>query len=134
MRKFTYNGKQHFGLYRGEDWMELRSLTKDDEGFKLDNGWLYTKMIKESECKDIRKVWLLVEHNGERRIVLGMDYRMQDLHTDTVDRAWDFYAWNNIEEFTKYYFIFDTYFEPKEENKVYLTKEQCYIYGSMYSC
>ena len=31
--------------------------------------------------------------------------------------------WNNIEDFTKYYLVFDNYFELREENKVYLTKE-----------
>lgn len=98
MRKLIYNGKYHYGLYRGGEWMELRSLTKEDEGFKPDEAWRYTKLVKPSECTDIRKVWLLVERNDERRVVLGMDYGMQDFFTDTVDGPWDDCAWNNIEE------------------------------------
>ena len=133
MRKLIYNGKYHYGLYRGGEWMELRSLTKEDEGFKPDEAWRYTKLVKPSECTDIRKVWLLVERNDERRVVLGMDYGMQDFFTDTVDGPWDDCAWNNIEEFKKYYLIFDNYFEPKEENKVYLTKEELVEYAKLFA-
>ena len=133
MRKLIYNGKYHYGLYRGGEWMELRSLTKEDEGFKPDEAWRYTKLVKPSECTDIRKVWLLVERNDERRVVLGMDYGMQDFFTDTVDGPWDGCAWNNIEEFKKYYLVFDNYFEPKEENKVYLTKEELVEYAKLFA-
>ena len=133
MRKLIYNGKYHYGLYRGGEWMELRSLTKEDEGFKPDEAWRYTKLVKPSECTDIRKVWLLVERNDERRVVLGMDYGMQDFFTDTVDGPWDDCAWNNIEEFKKYYLVFDNYFEPKEENKVYLTKEELVEYAKLFA-
>lgn len=133
MRKLIYNGKYHYGLYRGGEWMELRSLTKEDEGFKPDEAWRYTKLVKPSECTDIRKVWLLVERNDERRVVLGMDYGMQDFFTDTVDGTWDDCAWNNIEEFKKYYLVFDNYFEPKEENKVYLTKEELVEYAKLFA-
>ena len=133
MTKLIYNGKYHYGLYRGGEWMELRSLTKEDEGFKPDEAWRYTKLVKPSECTDIRKVWLLVERNDERRDVLGMDYGMQDFFTDTVDGPWDDCAWNNIEEFKKYYLVFDNYFEPKEENKVYLTKEELVEYAKLFA-
>ena len=133
MRKLIYNGKYHYGLYRGGEWMELRSLTKEDEGFKPDEAWRYTKLVKPSECTDIRKVWLLVERNDERRVVLGMNYGMQDFFTDTVDGPWDDCAWNNIEEFKKYYLVFDNYFEPKEENKVYLTKEELVEYAKLFA-
>ena len=133
MRKLIYNGKYHYGLYRGGEWMELRSLTKEDEGFKPDEAWRYTKLVKPNECTDIRKVWLLVERNDERRVVLGMDYGMQDFFTDTVDGPWDDCAWNNIEEFKKYYLVFDNYFEPKEENKVYLTKEELVEYAKLFA-
>ena len=133
MRKLIYNGKYHYGLYRGGEWMELRSLTKEDEGFKPDEAWRYTKLVKPSECTDIRKVWLLVERNDERRVVLGMDYGMQDFFTDTVDGPWDDCAWNNIEELKKYYLVFDNYFEPKEENKVYLTKEELVEYAKLFA-
>lgn len=133
MRKLIYNGKYHYGLYRGGEWMELRSLTKEDEGFKPDEAWRYTKLVKPSECTDIRKVWLLVERNDERRVVLGMDYGMKDFFTDTVDGPWDDCAWNNIEEFKKYYLVFDNYFEPKEENKVYLTKEELVEYAKLFA-
>ena len=133
MRKLIYNGKYHYGLYRGGEWMELRSLTKEDEGLKPDEAWRYTKLVKPSECTDIRKVWLLVERNDERRVVLGMDYGMQDFFTDTVDGPWDDCAWNNIEEFKKYYLVFDNYFEPKEENKVYLTKEELVEYAKLFA-
>ena len=133
MRKLIYNGKYHYGLYRGGEWMELRSLTKEDEGFKPDEAWRYTKLVKPSECTDIRKVWLLVERNDERRVVLGMDYGMQDFFTDTVDGPWDDCAWNNIDEFKKYYLVFDNYFEPKEENKVYLTKEELVEYAKLFA-
>lgn len=133
MRKLIYNGKYHYGLYRGGEWMELRSLTKEDEGFKPDEAWRYTKLVKPSECTDIRKVWLLVERNDERRVVLGMDYGMQYFFTDTVDGPWDDCAWNNIEEFKKYYLVFDNYFEPKEENKVYLTKEELVEYAKLFA-
>lgn len=133
MRKLIYNGKYHYGLYRGGEWMELRSLTKEDEGFKPDEAWRYTKLVKPSECTDIRKVWLLVERNDERRVVLGMDYGIQDFFTDTVDGPWDDCAWNNIEEFKKYYLVFDNYFEPKEENKVYLTKEELVEYAKLFA-
>ena len=133
MRKLIYNGKYHYGLYRGGEWMELRSLTKEDEGFKPDEAWRYTNLVKPSECTDIRKVWLLVERNDERRVVLGMDYGMQDFFTDTVDGPWDDCAWNNIEEFKKYYLVFDNYFEPKEENKVYLTKEELVEYAKLFA-
>jgi hypothetical protein len=78
-------------------------------------------------------VWLLVERNDERRVVLGMDYGMQDFFTDTVDGPWDDCAWNNIEEFKKYYLVFDNYFEPKEENKVYLTKEESVEYAKLFA-
>ena len=133
MRKLIYNGKYHYGLYRGGEWMELRSLTKEDEGFKPDEAWRYTKLVKPSECTDIRKVWLLVERNDERRVVLGMDYGMRDFFTDTVGGPWDDCAWNNIEEFKKYYLVFDNYFEPKEENKVYLTKEELVEYAKLFA-
>ena len=33
----------------------------------------------------------------------------------------------------KYYLIFDTYFEPKEENKVYLTKEELVDYAKLFA-
>lgn len=132
MKKLIYNGKLYYGLSTG-DLVELRSLTKDDNGFKLEDGWRYTKWVKKSECTDIRKVWLLVERNGERRVVLEMDYRMKDFLTNTVDSPWDDYVWNNIEEFKKYYLIFDTYFEPKEENKVYLTKEELVYYAKLFA-
>ena len=133
MRKLIYNGKYHYGLYRGGEWMERRSLTKEEERFKPDEAWRYTKLVKPSECTDIRKVWLLVERNDERRVVLGMDYGMQDFFTDTVDGPWDDCAWNNIEEFKKYYLVFDNYFEPKEENKVYLTKEELVEYAKLFA-
>ena len=132
MKKLIYNGKLYYGLSTG-DLVELRSLTKEDEGFKPDEAWRYTKLVKPSECTDIRKVWLLVERNDERRVVLGMDYGMQDFFTDTVDGPWDDCVWNNIEEFKKYYLVFDNYFEPKEENKVYLTKEELVEYAKLFA-
>ena len=133
MRKLIYNGKSHYGLYRGGDWMELRSLTKEDEGFRPDDGWRYIKMVKPSECTDLRKVWLMVERKGERLEVLGMDYKMQDLHTVSVDKQWDEYAWNSIEDYEKYYLVFDNYFEPQEENKIYLTKEELVKYAKIFA-
>ena len=132
MKQLIYNGKLYYGLSTGA-WVELRSLVKNDNGFELKNGWRYTKWVKKCECTDIRKVWILVERNGERRVVLEMDYRMKDFLTNTVDSPWDDYMWNNIEEFKKYYLIFNTYFEPKEENKVYLTKEELVDYAKLFA-
>ena len=42
MYSLIYNGKLYYGLLRG-DMVELRSFTKDDDGFKLDNDFRYIK-------------------------------------------------------------------------------------------
>lgn len=34
------------------------------------------------------------------------------------------YSWCGIDVFTKYYLVVDNYFERKEENRIYLTREQ----------
>lgn len=133
MEKLTYNGKQYYGLYRGGDLMELRSLTKDDVGFKLDKtGWRYIKMVSKEDCKDIHQVWLCVEIYGERRDAEVMDYEMNHILTVGSCGWIDNYKWFSIDELEKYYLVLDEYFVPKEENKIYLSKDNVKEYAKIF--
>ena len=131
MYSLIYNGKLYYGLLRG-DIVELRSLTKDDDGFKLDNDFRYIKCINKNECLYMRKVWLFTECSGEHLMVEGIDYRMNDLFTVSIGGWTDNYKWYNIEALPKYYLVFEEYFNPKEENKMYLTKDNVIDYARLF--
>lgn len=45
----------------------------------------------------------------------------------------DVYSWCGIDVFTKYYLVVYNYFERKEENRIYLTREQA-IDGAKLIC
>lgn len=85
-------------------------------------------------------VWLFAEYKGENIDVVGMDYQLNNWLVCAESHSLyspefievvlkgrggrDVYSWCSIDVFTKYYLVVEDYFETKEENRIYLTREQ----------
>ena len=52
----NYKGKDFFSMSMGNDLIELRSNSSEDNTFVYNDG-IYTKSVKKAECSNIRKCW-----------------------------------------------------------------------------
>lgn len=135
MQIINYNGKKYYGN-KLCDIYEIRSLTKDDDGFRQNGKWEYIKYLRESDgCEVEGKVWLFVECCGEIYEVTGYDEGFENFETCISSGTQiDIYTWFNIDELSKCFLVINDYFNKVEENRVYLSKDEFIDAAKIFAC
>ena len=142
----NYNGKEFFGISRGNDLIELRSNCSEDNTFVFNDG-IYTKSVKKIECSNIRKCWLfatyedeyfdVIQINGDfDRIMVVMDIssryisKLMDMKT-SYDMGREIYGWCDINKFSSFYILFDDYWNHIDDNKKVIDRDEIIEYAKV---
>ena len=125
MNIFNYKGKMYYG-YAHRDFYEILSLTKDDEGFRKDDSWRYIKSVKINEgCENLGPVWLKGECYRKIYDIIGFDKGFKHIWTSISSGTQsDIYTWFDFEEFSKFFIVYNDYFDKIEETRKYLSKDE----------
>ena len=142
----NYNGKDFFGISMGEDLIELRSTSPEDNTFVFNDG-IYTKSVKKIECSNIRKCWLFATYEDEyfdvirlnsdfEQIMVVMDISSKNISKLTdVKSAYDMgrelYGWCDINKFSGFYILFDDYWGHTDNNKKVIDRDEIIEYAKV---
>ena len=139
----NYKGKDFFGISMGNDLIELRSNSSEDNTFVYNDG-IYTKCVKKAECSNIRKCWLFATYEDGyfevcgincdfERIMVVMDIsnthmsKLMDVNS-TYDMGREIYGWCDINKFSSFYILFDDYFNHIDNNKMVIDRTEIIEY------
>lgn len=120
----NYKGKDFFGISMGNDLIELRSNSSEDNTFVYSDG-IYTKNVKKAECSNIRKCWIFATYENEHFEVLRINCNLEQIMimvdisnryiselmdvNSTYDMGREIYGWCDINKFSSFYILFDDY-------------------------
>ena len=142
----NYNGKDFFGISMGNDLIELRSTSSEDNTFVYNDG-IYTKSVKKTECSNVRKCWLFATYEDEYfdvlqingdfdRIMVVMDIssryisKLMDMKT-SYDMGREIYGWCDLNKFTSFYILFDDYWNHIDANKRVIDRDEIIEYAKV---
>ena len=142
----NYNGKDFFGISMGNDLIELRSTSSEDNTFVYNDG-IYTKSVKKAECSNVRKSWLFATYEDEYfeviringdfdRIMVVMDIsckymsKLMDMKS-SYDMGREIYGWCDINKFSSFYILFDDYWNHIDDNKRVINRDEIIEYAKV---
>ena len=142
----NYNGKDFFGISMGNDLIELRSTSSEDNTFVYNDG-IYTKSVKKAECSNVRKSWLFATYEDEYfeviringdfdRIMVVMDIsckymsKLMDMKS-SYDMGREIYGWCDINNFSSFYILFDDYWNHIDDNKRVINRDEIIEYAKV---
>ena len=142
----NYNGKDFFGISMGNDLIELRSTSSEDNTFVYNDG-IYTKSVKKAECSNVRKSWLFATYEDEYfeviringdfdRIMVEMDIsckymsKLMDMKS-SYDMGREIYGWCDINKFSSFYILFDDYWNHIDDNKRVINRDEIIEYAKV---
>lgn len=139
----AYNGKEYCCQIYEKDKLILRSMKKPDDTFTYYNG-MYIKYVDKNECVSIVDNWIFAVYKGEFLYIYAANssinefYVVADSSTGYSEefinvildgkKGRDIFSWCSADIFTEFYNLRDNYFEHKDENKTYISKEQAMEY------
>ena len=142
----NYNGKDFFGISMGNDLIELRSTSSEDNTFVYNDG-IYTKSVKKTECSNVRKCWLfatyedeyfdVIQINGDfNQIMIVMDISCKYMNKlvdmkSSYDMGREIYGWCDINKFTSFYILFDDYWNHIDDNKRVINRDEIIEYAKV---
>ena len=139
----NYKGKDFFGISMGNDLIELRSNSSEDNTFVYNDG-IYTKCVKKAECSKVRRCWLFATYEDEyfevqsincdtEQILVVMDIssiymsKLMDMKS-AYDMGREIYGWCDINKFSSFYILFDDYSNHTDNNKRVIDRSEIIEY------
>ena len=139
----NYKGKDCFGISMGNDLIELRSNSSEDNTFVYSDG-IYTKSVKKAECSNIRKCWIFATYENEHFEVLRINCNLEQIMimvdisnryiselmdvNSTYDMGREIYGWCDINKFSSFYILFDDYCNHIDNNKMVIDRTEIIEY------